>query len=116
MLWLSDQDAPDDVAELVHSRHIGIATGFELDSAWLTNLWLWLAKTRRRICAQIHTHPGPAFHSKTDDLHPIIHVPGFVSIVVPDFARGPALRRSYVAEIDESGGWRKRAPNLVRIR
>ena len=39
------------------------------------------------LFAQIHTHPRDAFHSFVDDMHPISHRIGFVSIVVPNFAR-----------------------------
>ena len=39
------------------------------------------------LIAQIHTHPSEAFHSDTDNLHPISHRPGFLSVVVPSFGR-----------------------------
>jgi hypothetical protein len=39
------------------------------------------------ILAQVHTHPGAAFHSPVDDQFPISNRPGFISVVVPDFAR-----------------------------
>jgi hypothetical protein len=41
------------------------------------------------ILAQVHTHPGSAFHSPVDDQHPISNKPGFISIVVPDFGKNP---------------------------
>src|SRR5437867_94166 len=34
------------------------------------------------ILAQVHSHPGGAFHSAIDDRHPVSHQVGFVSIVV----------------------------------
>ena len=39
------------------------------------------------LFAQIHTHPGEAFHSFIDDTYPISHRIGFVSIVIPNFAK-----------------------------
>lgn len=39
------------------------------------------------LLAQIHTHPYEAFHSRTDDLNPISHRKGFISMVVPNFGK-----------------------------
>ena len=39
------------------------------------------------IIAQIHSHPGRSFHSFTDDDWAICDCPGFLSIVVPSYAR-----------------------------
>jgi hypothetical protein len=41
-----------------------------------------------QIFAQIHSHPGAAYHSDTDDAYPIVTVIGGLSMVVPNFARG----------------------------
>jgi len=41
-----------------------------------------------RYVARIHSHPGQAFHSLTDDDNPAITYPGAVSIVVPFFGLG----------------------------
>jgi hypothetical protein len=40
-----------------------------------------------KLIAQVHTHPYEAFHSYVDDAYPISHRVGFISIVVPYFAR-----------------------------
>ena len=44
-----------------------------------------------RYVARIHSHPGLAFHSPTDDANPAITFEGALSIVVPYFGLG--LRR-----------------------
>ena len=41
--------------------------------------------------ARIHSHPGDAFHSPTDDSNPALTHPGAISIVVPYYGLG--LRR-----------------------
>jgi hypothetical protein len=38
------------------------------------------------VAAQIHAHGIDAFHSDTDDHH-LLHAPGVLSLVVPNFAR-----------------------------
>jgi hypothetical protein len=37
------------------------------------------------LIAQVHSHPGAAYHSDTDDAYPIVTVQGGLSIVVPNF-------------------------------
>lgn len=41
-----------------------------------------------RYHARIHSHPGLAFHSRTDDANPILTFEGALSIVVPYFGLG----------------------------
>jgi hypothetical protein len=57
-----------------------LAGALELDERWL---------------ARIHSHPGDAFHSDTDDANPALTAAGSLSIVVPYF--GLALRRGIAA-------------------
>lgn len=45
----------------------------------------------QRYVARIHSHPGTAFHSRTDDNNPALTHQGALSIVVPFFGLG--LRR-----------------------
>ena len=57
---------------------------------------------------QVHTHPGRAFHSATDDRFPIVHLPGFLSLVIPNFGLGPVtFDGAYLAELTETGDWKK---------
>jgi hypothetical protein len=42
----------------------------------------------QRYFARIHSHPGPAFHSCTDDSNPALTHQGAISIVVPFFGLG----------------------------
>ncbi len=73
----------------------------------MTHYWFRLARERRTIAAQIHTHPGAAFHSATDDHWPIISQPGFISIVIPNFAQEPVLlKEAWVGRLDADGDWR----------
>lgn len=48
-----------------------------------------------RYVARIHSHPGEAFHSDTDDENPVLTQQGALSIVVPFFGLG--LRRGLAA-------------------
>lgn len=111
VLWLSAPSAPNTIVAIRHSRHISDAYGLEVDSRWVSSLWIELARIDHRIRAQVHTHSGVACHSETDDDYPIVGAPGFISVVVPYFAQGhPGLDRLYVTEIAPQGGWLELRP------
>lgn len=112
VLWTSEWDTPAIISEVVHPHHSGHYGGFDLDSEWITRFWLELAERGRGVRVQVHTHPGKAGHSATDDAFPIVHAVGFLSLVIPDFGLGPAgLDRTYLAEMGPSGRWRQLAPD-----
>ncbi|MCI0724484.1 MAG: hypothetical protein L0338_36800 [Acidobacteria bacterium] len=50
-----------------------------------------LRKLDLLLVAQIHTHPGDHGHSPGDDVSAVSSLPGFLSIVVPNFARKASL-------------------------
>jgi hypothetical protein len=108
VLWTSPWDNIALIDRVVHPKHHARGDGFELDSAWLTEFWKELTATHCGIRVQIHTHPDRAFHSATDDGWPIIHTPGFLSLVIPRFATGPvSFIAAYLAELQEDGTWRE---------
>ena len=59
----------------------------EVTRAGKDQLALALGRDERWI-ARIHSHPGEAFHSTTDDANPGLTAEGSVSIVVPYFGLG----------------------------
>lgn len=100
----------DGVDRVEHPAHTRSAFGYEVENDWLTDFWKRLAATRRSVRAQVHTHPGEAFHSASDDRWPIISQVGFVSIVLPNFATGrPTLDDAWVGVIGRDGRWRRLA-------
>ena len=63
-----------------------------------------LAAAKRSVKAQIHTHPGEAFHSASDDRWPIVSQAGFISIVLPNFAIGrTSLENAWVGVMLRDG-------------
>lgn len=100
-------DLVDEVEHPVHKRS---ALGYQIDDGWLTEFWKRLGTSKRSIKAQVHTHPEEAFHSATDDQWPIVSQPGFISIVIPNFASGePSLDNAWVGRLQPNGEWRKLA-------
>lgn len=77
-----------------------------------------LATRQEFLFAQVHSHPGDAFHSATDDMYPITHKPGFISIVVPNFCTEGVidLARCFVVEYVRCGKWRRLDPSEIERR
>ena len=105
--WLARQSDPDRVVEVAHPRHTSSAFGYAVDGGWLTEFFFRLADDGLTAVAQTHTHPGECVdHSNTDDEFVLVPSPGFVSIVLPDFARHFERGRCAVHVLDASGAWR----------
>jgi hypothetical protein len=108
VLWTSPWNAPIEITGVVHPKHRAHAGGFDLDSRWLNIYWMRLADQQEGIRVQVHTHPGDAFHSSTDDRFPIIHNPGFLSLVIPRFAAGNVgFDDAFLAELGADGRFRE---------
>ncbi|TAU37392.1 hypothetical protein ELG97_32105 (plasmid) [Rhizobium leguminosarum] len=107
-LWVGPWSEPNRVTRVVHPRHSASAVGFTLDDNWLTAFWASLADADEGIRVQVHTHPGAAYHSATDDAFPILAVPGFLSLVIPRFAMGLLdFQDAFLARLGDDGRWRE---------
>jgi hypothetical protein len=99
-------DEPDVVDGVIHPRHTASLGGYDLDSDAIAELWRELVSHRRSVRIQVHTHPGAAFHSSRDDGLALVHTRGFLSLVIPDFARGPVgFEGAFLAERTHEGRW-----------
>lgn len=81
--FIPDQTAgvfPGCYVEVTRLGKQQLATALPLEERWV---------------ARIHSHPGEAFHSPTDDANPGLTAGGAISIVVPYFGLG--LRRGLEA-------------------
>lgn len=79
---------PDQQAGPVPRCWVRVTTQGEMEIAVALN-------REERYVARIHSHPGTAFHSPTDDANPVLTHNGALSIVVPFFGLG--LRRGLEA-------------------
>lgn len=53
----------------------------------MRDLMLHLRDSRQCLAAQVHSHPGRAFHSLYDDHQAVVRHEGALSIVVPRFGK-----------------------------
>lgn len=100
------------VARVFHPEHGASRYLYEVNTAELFQIGEILLSERLKLVAQVHTHPGSAFHSGRDDAGPAIHSPGFVSLVVPNFGRDGlgAGRGIFGAEFVGADVWRELTP------
>ena len=119
MLWAGEQAGtsfrvtevlvPDQVG---HRTDEGVYVSVAGEALHEVNVYLY--EHGLKLCAQVHSHPGPAYHSTTDDTFPIATAIGSLSIVVPDFAAEPfAVERSAVYRLLASG-WARVNPSEAR--
>lgn len=103
MYWLAAADKPDAVLRAVHPAHSAGAFGYEVDSAYVNELFLTLRTTAEAVRVQVHTHPRAAGHSSVDDNFSLVPATGFLSLVIPDFACGPVgLAHCHLVEMQRA--------------
>lgn len=112
VFWVGPASDAEVIDEVVHPRHTASLGHYEVDPGWMNAFWVSLAEEQRSIRAQVHTHAGTAFHSPTDDAWPVIRQTGFLSLVVPDFARGAerSPKGLYLARLSSELEWKQVMP------
>lgn len=88
--------------------------------AELHRINVWLYEHQMTLIAQLHSHPGEAYHSDTDDAFPIATTLGAFSLVIPYYARGPfSLSNCAVYRLMPRKGWshisRSAAAKIIQI-
>jgi proteasome lid subunit RPN8/RPN11 len=79
--------------------------GYFIDSDVLFELNRKLSDTGLRLIAQVHSHPGEAYHSDTDDRYAIVTSNGGLSFVVPDFGKAPVDPTLWAVYRLSNGKW-----------
>jgi hypothetical protein len=76
------------VNSLIHPKQLTTAVSVDISLDELQKINRYLSEKKEALIAQVHSHPGAAFHSGTDDSWPITFTKGFISIVIPNFCKG----------------------------
>jgi hypothetical protein len=84
VLWLG-RNVTGDVLEVYEPEQITAIDYFRLPPSSMRALHGYLRGRRLCIAAQIHTHPGRAYHSQVDNEWAFIRHEGALSLVLPRF-------------------------------
>jgi sugar phosphate isomerase/epimerase len=83
---------------------------FHIPQESMEELFAYLRQNRLMVAAQVHTHPGRAFHSPADDRWAIIRHVGGLSLVLPNFAATTSpetfIKNAAVFRLSENNQWK----------
>ena len=65
----------------------------------------WAYEQKLLLLVQLHSHPGRAYHSETDDAYPIVATLGGLSIVIPNFGFDPIDKTYWKVYRLQDDGW-----------
>jgi hypothetical protein len=88
--------------------------GYFVSNETLFELNKSLDRSGLRLIAQVHSHPGEAYHSEADDRFAIVTSEGGFSFVVPDFAQPPASPYDWAAYSLKNGIWQELSREQVQ--
>lgn len=88
LLWLADKSAGTVIVrEVFVPEQYAEADHFQIPRSGMEELLQKLRARRWMVAAQVHTHPGEAFHSWADDRWAIVRHVGALSLVIPRFCQ-----------------------------
>ncbi|TLM62280.1 MAG: hypothetical protein FDZ69_13190 [Deltaproteobacteria bacterium] len=110
VLWLAKNlGGALDIQTVYRPPQIAKRDFFRIPQESIVELMTYLRQNRLMVAAQVHTHPGPAFHSLADDTWAIIRHVGGLSLVIPRFARATSaesfIRDAAVFRLSEDNNW-----------
>jgi hypothetical protein len=121
VLWVGQKDGPTfHVTTLAIPKQRGIRTAdgicAVIEGPELARLNMELYKSKLQLIAQVHSHPGAAYHSTTDDEFAVATRIGCFSLVVPDFATRPfSFAEAAIYRINSAGQWLEAPSSLFHI-
>jgi hypothetical protein len=86
---------------------------YNVDGEELHRINRWAYEQKLVLLVQIHSHPGRAYHSETDDAFPIVAALGGLSIVIPNFGEDPIDKKYWIVYRLCQEGWKEMADNEV---
>lgn len=120
VLWLGhiNDDGTCRVKEIMTPPQDSIKSndgvGYFVSAETLFSLNKLLSSSGLRLLAQVHSHPGRAYHSSADDKYCIVTLEGGFSIVVPDFGFGTSDLRQWATYRLTNGSWERLSSRAIK--
>lgn len=110
VLWLAkNQGGALEIQTIYRPQQVAEMDFFRVPPESMMELMTYLRQSRLMVAAQVHTHPGRAFHSLADDTWAIIRHVGGLSLVVPTFASTTSVesfvKDTVVFRLSECNNW-----------
>lgn len=111
VLWVGVPEAAVfHITDLLIPRQHGIQRSdgvcVVVDTQEMLRINMELFQAQKRLIAQVHSHPGRAYHSEMDDEQAIANTIGSLSLVVPDFAaRNFSITDCAIYRLRADGEW-----------
>jgi proteasome lid subunit RPN8/RPN11 len=110
VLWLAKkQGGALEIHTIYRPLQVAEMDFFRIPPESMMELMTYLRQSRLMVAAQVHTHPGRAFHSLADDTWAIIRHVGGLSLVVPSFAHTTSVKSfvkdTSVYRLSQSNSW-----------
>lgn len=120
VLWLGRRKTNQiEVCEVLRPAQRARSDMFHITPASMADILDHLRRKRLMITAQVHSHPGQAFHSAADDAWAIVRHIGALSIVLPDFALRTTpptfLRDAAVFNLSPENRWIKALDGVLEV-
>ncbi|WP_435626586.1 Mov34/MPN/PAD-1 family protein [Candidatus Ferrigenium straubiae] len=121
VLWAGRPEGPTfRVTDLVIPQQKGVSSRdgvcVIVEGVELARLNMELHKRQLQFIAQVHSHPGAAYHSEMDDEFAVATKIGCFSLVVPDFAKRPfSFNETAIYRINSAGEWLDAPRSLFHI-
>jgi proteasome lid subunit RPN8/RPN11 len=122
VFWLGRRRATGeaDIVEIHVPEQEAAADYFRIPPGGMIAFMNHLRRSRLVLLAQVHSHPGEAFHSKADDKWAVVRHEGGLSIVVPGFAADVTAANfeaeSAVFRLTSEDRWLRVEPDELRGR
>lgn len=105
------------IKTVICPKNISTSISARLDNEGMEYIRNVLKKNNEFLFAQVHSHPGIAFHSDDDCNEAISYKKGFISIVVPDYGRDmDGLNTCAIFEYVGNGVWNELSTKIVNER
>lgn len=92
------------------------AGSFQISAVEMARVIAVASRLDLEIVAQVHTHPGEAYHSQGDEEGARIRYDGYISLVIPDYGvRLPRLDQAAVYSFSSVLGWQQMPLDAVQI-
>lgn len=119
LLWLGSVEGPRARVTTVlcppqDSLKSEDGVGYFVNGKTLLAVSRYLAESRLRLIAQVHSHPSEAYHSAADDRYAVATASGSYSLVVPDFGFAPVDPAQWAVYRLDRTSWNEMAVEDVR--